>query len=153
MHELIHAITTIHLERNKDVSNAIEKYIEYINSFDKRGSFKFTSPYGLTNSHEFISEFMTNPDFVSLLKMLPSMEPSKFSNIFEHILSFIKKALGIKDKSVYEQIKNIVDFIIDDSYENGYFGDYISTGTAILSREDIENQTDNLDLIIYKNNI
>lgn len=123
LHELVHAATSRALYTDENMEKSIDKYISLLEesmSNDKEEQKSSKSIYGFTNAHEFIAEFVSNPEFAELLHTIPSIESDKFKSAFEHIWNYILTLLGFEPKSSYEQIKPIVDTIFDLQNKIGF---------------------------------
>jgi len=129
MHETIHAGThglieagnskaAIQLQRLLDLHKdglamgtdaAMEKYSQvYPKATIKEiKAYRDYLEYGITNSHEFIAEAFTNPQFMKLLSQLPAdanTPVSKTSNMWTAFKQIIFDGLGIKERTALDDV-------------------------------------------------
>ena len=132
LHEIAHNVSQFIVRIIEDNSDApISKYMEYIqayilsetakngalNTFGDYGAAAMEMVYGFKSPSEFVAEFMSNPMFCDILKQIPAMEKQEFDNIFDEVIHWICKVIAniFKDNnnSVYEQIKPIVEGLME----------------------------------------
>ena len=123
LHEIVHSLTSLRVVSDPELKSAIETYIKYCKDYVGQNSkvsrmFGFDMVYGFTNASEFISEFFTNGTFQNLLKEIPAMDQSKFLNMFDMIVRKIMQWLGIKSNNAYEQIKPVMNGILNLQQES-----------------------------------
>ena len=104
LHEVIHGITVNEYYSNKEFSNKINKLYNYTLKFkDYRTSKGVTlgEMYGMLNAEEFMSEAMTNPDFIYELSKYysPSQEKLKEKSIFQEFIDLIVDLIKTKIES------------------------------------------------------
>lgn len=132
LHELVHTLSTIYIESEKyknsqlGKANPLTVYMNYIkkvaNQKQDRTGYSFfgdiNAPYGFTNESEFVSEALTNPYFIEMLKSIPAMEVETFNNLFEELLAWIAKIFNINvHDNAYDQLYDIIHGIIDNQSE------------------------------------
>lgn len=140
LHELVHSLTIIYLKSEKykneqeGKKNPMSVYMEYVKKMtrDQRdvirsGSYFFgdiSSPYGFSNEDEFVTEALTNPFFIEMLKNIPAMETTKFNNLFEEILNWIAKIFNIgTHNNAYEQLSDIIEGIMSHQNEMNLYAE------------------------------
>lgn len=104
LHEVIHGITVNEFYSNKQFSDKINKLYNYALKFkDYRTSKGITlgEMYGMYNAKEFMSEAMTNPDFIYELSKYysPIQEKLKEKNIFQEFIDLIVDLIKTKIES------------------------------------------------------
>lgn len=111
LHELIHGVTVNEYYKNEDFSEKINKLYNHALKFkDYKTSKGITlgKMYGMKNPREFMSEAMTNPDFIYELSKYysPIQEKLKEKNIFQEfinlVVDLIKNKLEGKGKKYIE---------------------------------------------------
>lgn len=132
LHEIIHSFSSIYVaaknyEQGKD--NSIKQYMDYIKEYIRQNTKVFgmftDMPYGFTNETEFVSEVLSNNEFIELLKLIPPMEKSKFENLFSELLNFIIKLFGIKQHTnAYEQFHDVIYGIMKQQKEFDLYGEH-----------------------------
>jgi len=116
LHEITHAYT-VELEKNRalltpeqrKLFNGLDEMVAYVKK--QKGQEKFS--YFLSNTREFISGTMSNPEFQAYLNEVNY----KTSNILDKILEFFKKLVGLDvrvNSMLANSLQNIVK-IIDSS--------------------------------------
>lgn len=129
IHELVHSVTVSALinpksETDKKLSQGIkEAYMYYKTKYAQqqaRGTY-----YGLTNEAEFVSEFLSNPDFRNSIEK-NDVEYAK--NIFERIWDFILNKLGLLkvNKSV-APTQEVLDELLDNYFNEVVFNQSLNT--------------------------
>jgi hypothetical protein len=107
LHEMVHGITVNEYYNNKEFSNKIDTLYNYalkFKNYNTSNKVKLGEMYGMTNPKEFMSEAMSNPDFIFELSKYysPIYEKSKSKNIFQEfidlIVNLLKEKLSIKGK-------------------------------------------------------
>jgi hypothetical protein len=111
LHEVIHGITVNEYYTNKEFTDKINKLYNYALKFKDYKTSKgvlLGEMYGMKNPKEFMSEAMTNPDFIYELSKYysPSQEKLKEKNIFQEfielIVNTIKEKITSKGKKYIE---------------------------------------------------
>jgi hypothetical protein len=120
IHEMVHSVLASTLENpqttaEKVFTSEIKKIWEYY-----KEKYKDEEPlgnfYGIKDHHEFVSEFISNPIFrQSIVESAPEVHGS----IFQSILNFFKKLLGLHYQQVGRRVDNeYVDSLLADLFEN-----------------------------------
>ena len=155
MHETIHAGThglieagnskaAIQLQRLLDLHKdglamgtdaAMEKYSQvYPKATIKEiKAYRDYLEYGITNSHEFIAEAFTNPQFMKLLSQLPAdanTPVSKTSNMWTAFKQIISDGLGIKERTALDDVLDQGMKMIEKKQDKKFSG----TSTAVASK-------------------
>ena len=146
LHELAHPITTRALENpvddidkafNREVTDLydqlVARYWEGSLTFSGANKNKGRMPYGLRDKYEFVSEFLTNPQFATYLKMIDAEETKGwFRKLFDIIVRYFRDLAGktvIEDKkTIYSELEKAftsfmavqTDFSIGDSQMSTY---------------------------------
>ena len=116
LHEVIHSVTANEYTKNSEFRSKIEElYAHALNYRDKitsRGGRLFNM-YGMSDSLEFMTEALTNPDFINELSKIdsPFREESKNRNIFQEFLELISNML-------IKKFKNAIGAKIEYSKDN-----------------------------------
>ena len=111
LHEIIHGMTAKILDTNTVSARDMKKLYAYaLDNVPNVGH------YGLTNVKEFVSELFTNSDFIQELTTLPpTTTKGTYANVWEQIVGYIMKLLGIdKQDTLYHQAVNVVSQLVDD---------------------------------------
>lgn len=117
IHEAVHYVTSRYIDEHPKIKAVLRGYVDYLNAYDnanKSRYFSMLDVYGLKNEHEFIAEFVSNPNFRELLKYIPAYDENKFNNALENVVSVIDNSIH---KNSQSQIESIVLQILDN---NGY---------------------------------
>jgi hypothetical protein len=120
IHEMVHSVLASTLENpqttaEKVFTSEIRKIWEYYQQ-----KYKDQEPlgnlYGIKDHHEFVSEFLSNPIFrESIVESAPEVHGS----IFQSILNFFKKLLGMHYQQVGRRVDSqYVDSLLTDLFEN-----------------------------------
>lgn len=130
-HEMVHVLTLGAINKNTDASKAAKMFY---NICKETFSEQETKEYGFKNFKEFVAEFFTSPELISLLKskkpiaeekmqqIIKIANQSKQKNMFYSVVAFFsrlwQKYILRKDPSAYTQIYVIMSNLLKDSYLN-----------------------------------
>jgi len=110
LHEIVHSVTVMAYKKAKTTSE-----IELKNTIDE--AFKYykentnlSGLYGFTNVNEFMAELYSNPVFQAEIKRI---DESKKSNIFDRIITAIRRLLGLPVINGQNVVKAIVELSKD----------------------------------------
>ena len=108
LHEVVHSVTVNEYTKNSEFASKINELyahaLIYKDKMTSRGG-KLYNMYGMTNAFEFMSEGLSNPDFIAELSKIntPFKEEQKNRNIFQELLELISKMLIKKFKNAISQ--------------------------------------------------
>ena len=114
LHEFTHAFTVSSLTNNntleeKQFNKDITLLYDYFNKYNK------SEDYGFTNKREFVSEILTNPNFVKTLKNIEINNTS----VFDKFINAIKKLFGkINENYITDDVINYILSSIDNNEVN-----------------------------------
>lgn len=114
LHEIIHALTIPLLERNETIAKDWVKLWEYAKDIIEEDH------YGLKNEEEFASELFVNSKFILTLKKYPASNQTKYKNLWEEVLTFIKDLLGFQNESLYDEAVAMLSNIIEQEANTNY---------------------------------
>ena len=137
IHELVHAATLSALaapitETDRKLQQGIrEAYMYYKTKYAAQHPSDLY--YGLLDEAEFVSEFLSNPEFRNLIE---KQEPEYAQNIFERIWEFIVNKLGLnkvnkKDVPTQEALDELLD---------NYFNEVVFNNSLNLTRPNQEEE-------------
>ena len=158
IHEYIHAFTINALENPQtQEEKEFEKKIYNIFLELRKDSY-FEDEYGFTNTKEFVSELLTNPDFRD-----KALHVRK--NILDNIIDLIKELLGIKIKAKYSTkneklletgFKTTLNFIpnssprlanFDKENDRVYYNDKVSSKNNPYYKQNIINRINSFNTL------
>jgi hypothetical protein len=102
IHEAVHYVTSRYIDEHPKIKAVLRGYVDYLNAYDnanKSRYFSMLDVYGLKNEHEFIAEFVSNPNFRELLKYIPAYDENKFNNALENVVSIIDNSIHKNSQS------------------------------------------------------
>lgn len=104
LHELIHGVTVNEYKTNKEFSGKIDKLYTYalkFKNYQTSSGVLLGDMYGMENPKEFMSEAMTNPDFIFELSKYysPTEEVLRKKNIFQQFIELIVDTIKQKIES------------------------------------------------------
>jgi len=145
IHELVHAATLSALavpitETDKKLQQGIrEAYMYYKTKYAAQHPSDLY--YGLLDEAEFVSEFLSNPEFRNLIE---KQEPEYAQNIFERIWEFILNKLGLnkvnkKDVPTQEDLDELLD---------NYFNEVVFNNSLNLTRPNQEEDGANYQMSV-----
>lgn len=127
LHEVVHSITVNEYYSNKEFADKINKLYNYTLKFKDYKTSTGTllgEMYGMTNAKEFMSEAMTNPNFILELSKYysPVQEKLKEKNIFQEfidlIVNLVKEKISSKGKKYIEDNLGTVVLNTISNYAN-----------------------------------
>lgn len=144
IHEAVHYVTSRYVDEHPRVNAVLQGYIDYLKQYDeihKSNFFDNGDPNGFENSHEFLAEFVSNPEFRELLKHVPAYDEQEFNNALENVVSIIDKSIH---NNAHDQIENVVLQILDN---NGYTFDQSESNKNKVIRKFADKSANITDLI------
>ena len=116
VHEAIHVATVSYLMQHPELQSVLDSYAQYL--FSKNASW-----YGNNSGIELIAEFFSNAEYREWLKTVPALNKDVMS-MFENILNFIIHIFTGESKNAYEQLKPMMEEIIDNSLSDITVSEY-----------------------------
>lgn len=123
VHEIIHAMTLQFLNNNKhsDLYKDFEKLYNHTHDVLLEEDKPY---YGLSSIEEFITEALTNGEFIAEMMKMDAINIKKYNNFFEEFLDvlgdLLKKLFNIKDGNLYEQVVSVASNIISENADITY---------------------------------
>ena len=113
LHEIIHAIAGDTIKSNQKLRDELSSIMMEVQNYVDSNNL-VPNLYALYSEDEFVSEFMSRPEFREALKLM-TVEDTKTKNIFKKVLNWIKKALGLTPRTtLYKQADRVIREILDN---------------------------------------
>lgn len=150
-HELVHIFTLGAIRKNTQYSRAANIFYGYCKDVFTKEELQ---AYGFKDFDEFVAEFFTNPEFITLLKSKSPIDANvmevilqtadiKPKNLWETVAAYISKLWHkyiLREKeSSYTQIYGVMKALLKDAYQYEGLGSYNDTTAADIMSDVIGN--------------
>lgn len=148
LHELVHAGTVEYMDNHpQSVEVArIDDIFDYLH-----GNYKdlgITKGYWMKSTNEFISEALSNPEFMQeLINVVPSKPVSRLTDMYSVLLNSLLQMLGFKGK----ELNNLFDILLDSNLK--ILEGYSKTVTPVKKETTIDKVTLKAELADISNDI
>lgn len=135
IHEAVHAATMVAEVADNAARRDLDKLVAHVREKLPKDS---GTTYGFQNAQEFLAEAFSNAGFQNMLREVPALGTSTFTNAWEQFKSWVAKLLGFDgDATALEEALTIGMHLVETTAfirEAGTEGDHISQIGSEVSR-------------------